>query len=305
MKKLTLLFLGTIVSSVSLLAQDGETGVGKQAEDFIKRWGYDKDYSRFTIETNVSYDHGLCYYDPCDYYDEEAGSGYDYLTTLRYDPATGLNYELYGMYHINRFIGVGLGLKYFYGMSTEQTRTGGGEGSTYDETVKWRASMFSVIPTVQISPGWNQFNPFIDIGAIIGVMPRINEKETNTSYYGTSSTVIASTGNYHGGIPVGFDIKAGVDYKVSKLLDIYAALDFQGMNYTPSKFSLKTYEVNGVDQFSSLTTKQKETVYVKNYDRSETIPNDSPNKALKETYPFTSLGIDIGVKFNLGARQPF
>jgi hypothetical protein len=27
-----------------------------------------------------------------------------------------------------------------------------------------------------------------------------------------------------------------------------------------------------------------------------TIPNDSPNKQLKESYPLTGLGLDIGVK---------
>jgi hypothetical protein len=49
---------------ISVKSQDVPANVKNDADDFIKRWGYDQDYSRFYIRTSVSYDHGLCYYDP-------------------------------------------------------------------------------------------------------------------------------------------------------------------------------------------------------------------------------------------------
>jgi hypothetical protein len=187
----------------------------------------------------------------------------------------------------------------------DQTRTGTGEGGSFSEQMKLSSSVFSIYPGIEISPGFSKINPFIDFNMMIGVIPQIMEKETNTTTSGTTSSETVRTGVYHGGIPIGYDIKGGVDFKLSKLIDIYADLNFKGFNYTPTKYSMKTYTVNGVDEFSTLTTKQKETVFVKNYDSKETIPSDSPNKALKETFPLTSVGIDLGVKFSLGSWKQF
>ena len=296
-----LLYAGITVKSQDLSTQSVPSTVKSDADDFIDHFGYDEDYSTFYIRTGFSGDYGLCYDDPCDYYDEEEGLNYDYLTTIMYDPETGLNYDLYGGYHINRFISVGIGLEYFHGFNINQTRTGtSGESGSFNETVKWNATMFGIIPGIEISPGFSTLNPWIDIGAYIGVIPRIMEKETNTSSSGTSSSTTTQTGYYHGGVPIGFDIKAGVDYKLTKTLGLYADLNFRGLNFTPKKYSMKTYSIDGVDYFSTLSTKQKETDFVKSYDSRETIPPDSPNKALKESFPFTGIGLDIGVKLNLG-----
>jgi hypothetical protein len=306
MKK-SILFIIFVLSlcSVRVKSQDASGGVTQAADDFIKRYGYDEDYSEFYIRTSASFDYGLCYYDPCDFYDEEQGVSYDYLTTIKYDPGTGLDYDLFGGYHVNRFISVGLGLNYFHGLNMNQTRTGEGEGGSFSEQLKLTSSVFSIYPGIEISPGFSKINPFIDFNLMIGIVPRIMEKETSTTNSGTTTSEIFQSGVYHGGIPIGYDIKGGVDFKLSKLIDVYADLNFKGFNYTPTKYSMKQYTVNGVDEFSNLTTKQKETVFVKSYDRNETIPSDSPNKALKETFPLTSLGVDVGVKFNLGSWKRF
>lgn len=84
------------------------------------------------------------------------------------------------------------------------------------------------------------------------------------------------------------------------MLNLYAALAFRGLNYTPKKYSMKKYTVNGVDEFSALPTKSKEIVFVKSYDKKETIPSDSPNKQLKQSFPFTGIGLNIGIEINLG-----
>jgi hypothetical protein len=304
-KNIVFLLIILLLGGISGKAQDVRTEAEKEADDFIDYYGYDEDYSRFYIRTSFSFDYGLCYYDPCDYYDEEQGVNYDYLTTIKYDPGTGLDYDLYGGYHVNRFISFGLGLNYLRGLNIDQTRTGGGEGSNYSETVKLHSSLFTVQPTIELSPGFAKINPFVDIGLVIGVLPRIMEKETTTTTYGSGSTETVLTGVYHGGVPIGFDIRAGVDYKISKTIGLFADLNFTGLNYTPKKYSVRTYTVNGEDEFSTLTTRQKETIFVKSFDAAETIPADSPNKQLKESFPFTGIGIDVGVKFNLGDWKRF
>jgi hypothetical protein len=292
----------TVKSQVST-SPDVPKAVKSDAEDFINYYGYNEDYSRFFIRTGPSFDYGLCYYDPCDYYDEEQGVGYDYLTTVHYDPATGLDYDLYGGYHLNRFISVGIGFEYFHGFNVKQTRTGGSggsEGTSFAEDVKWRASMLGIIPGIEITPGFTPLNPWLDIGAYIGVMPRIMEKSSQTTSSATSSTVVAETGYFHGGIPVGFNIKAGVDWNISKTIGLYADLNFLGLNWTPAHYSMKTHSTNGVDDLASLSTYYKEIDYKKTIDRSLTPSYDSHNQQLRQTDPFTAIGLDVGVKFNLG-----
>jgi hypothetical protein len=275
------------------------------ADDFIDYYGYDEDYSRFVIRTNVSLDYGLCDYDPCDYYDEEQGVDYDHLTTLRFDPATGLNYDLYGGYQFNRFISAGVNLQYFHGLNFNQTRQGVGEVTNYLHKLTLAAYMFSINPTLFLSPGFSKLNPWMSMGVVIGALTRIKEKETQTNTYNSTTSELERTGVYHGGVPIGFDFRAGVDYKLSKTVDLFADIHLRGMNYTPTKFSVKTYTNNGMDEFSSLSVKQRETEFVKELDRYEQIPADSPDKQLKRSFPFTAIGLDFGVKINLGNWERF
>ena len=302
MKKIVLFVISILVfGGITVKSQDVPPDVKTDAQDFINYWGYDEDYSSFFIRTGPSFDYGLCYYDPCDYFNEDQGTGYDYLTTVHYDPATGLDYDLYGGYHLNRFISVGVGLGYFHGLNINQTRNGtSGEGGSFSETVRYNASMFGIIPGIEISPGFSPINPWVDAGVFIGFMPRIMEKSTNTTSSGTSSTIISQTGDFHGGTPIGFNIKAGVDWKISKTIGLYADLNFLGLNWTPTHYSVKTYSTNGVDNFPLLTTYQKEIDYKKTIDTYQTISPDSHNQQLRRTTPLTAIGLDLGLKINIG-----
>jgi hypothetical protein len=295
-------FAGFTVKSQNAKIENASPSVKTDAEDFIHYYGYDKDYSSFYIRTGPSFDYGLCYYDPCDYYDEDAGIGYDYLTTVHYDPATGLDYNLWGGYHLNRFIAVGIDVEYFHGLNIKQTRTtnGGSEGTSYSEDVKWRASMLNITPGIEISPGWSPVNPWVFVGVDFGIMPRIMEKSTYTSGSGATTTTNDYTGVYHGGLPVGFDVKAGVDWDITKTIGLYADFNLRGLNWTPTHYSLKTHSTNGVDDFSSLSTYYKEIDFKKSIDGSQTGSQDSHQQQLRQTDPFTSVGLDIGVKINLG-----
>jgi len=170
--KMILFFVFSIVvlGGISVKAQDLRTKAENSADDFISYYGYDEDYSTFYIRTSFSFDYGLCYYDPCDYYDEDQGVNYDYLTTIMYDPATGVDYDLYGGYHVNRFFSVIAGLEYFHGFNINQTRTGGSEGSSYSEKLTWSSSMLTFNPGFELSPGFGKkVNPFVDITLVIGL----------------------------------------------------------------------------------------------------------------------------------------
>ena len=132
-------------------------------------------------------------------------------------------------------------------------------------------------------------------------------KETNTTNSGTSKTnspassyETSQSGIYHGGIPIGFDVKAGVDWDLTKTIGLYADVNLRGLNWTPTHYSLKTHSTNGVDDFASLSTYYKEIDYKKSIDSRQTISQDSHQQQLRQTDPFTGVGLDIGIKINLG-----
>jgi hypothetical protein len=309
MKKILLFVISILIwGGISVKAQDSRTVNQKKADEYIAKHHLEDEYSDFWIRSGFSYDFGMGYYDPCDYYDEDEGLTYDYLTTIDYDPFTGMNYDLWGGYNVTRNISFTMGFEGQKGWNINQSRSGIFNGSSYSEKVTWSSWMLSFQPGVEASVDLgSKWKPFCDVSAVIGFFPQINMKVTNINTSGTSkdnssstTTEIVQSGIYHGRIPIGFDIRAGVYYKLSKMLNLYAALDFRGLNYNPKKYSMKKYTVNGVDEFSTLTTKSKEIIFVKSYDNKETIPSDSPNKQLEQTFPFTGIGLNIGILINLG-----
>lgn len=134
-----------------------------------------------------------------------------------YDPETGMNYDLWGGYHLNRNFSVILGFEAQKGWNINQLRTGISAGDSYSEKVTWSSWMLSFEPGIEASFDiGNNWKPFFDATAVIGFYPLINMKVTNTSSSGTSkansltsTTETDQSGIYHGGIPIGFDIRAG------------------------------------------------------------------------------------------------
>lgn len=245
----------------------------------------------FYIGATVGIMFGLCYYDPCCYYDESNYSpSYDIVKGISVMWGKGLQGEIYGGYNINKNLGVQLAVRDFYGFNVKRTSDGSSEGSSFLETNTFHAMVLQVIPSLVISPGWDNFNPYARIGVDIGVYPAIYRKESQT----TGNSTINYQGVYYGHMPVGFAGATGVQWNFADNMNIYAEIDYTGLVYTPAHYKLTKYNIDGVDHFSDLTNKEKYIDFVKSYDKQETIPNDSHNKRLKESFPLTGVGLNFG-----------
>jgi len=251
----------------------------------------------FYIGAAIGFGFGLCYYDPCCYYDESNYSpSYDVVKGISLMWGKGINGQIEGGYNFNKYIGVDLGVRDFWGLNIKKTSDGtsGSEGGYYSETNTFQPMVLQVIPSVVISPGFDNFNPYARIGASIGVYPAVYRKESQTTSQATGSTTINYQGVYYGHIPIGFDVAGGVQWNFADNMNIKAELDFTGMNYTPAHYKLNKYSIDGVDHFNDLTNKQKYIDFVKSYDKLETIPDDSHNKRLRESFPLTGVGLNVG-----------
>jgi hypothetical protein len=236
---------------------------------------------------------GLCYYDPCDYYYNEDyfSPNYDNLQSVGFAPGHGFNINIAAGYRLNKHLAVELGLRDFFGTNIKTTYNSNGEGGSYSDVIKTRGMMFQVVPGIVLNAGMDKFDPYARFGLIIGAVPRIYEKEEQTD--GTNT--VNFEGVYKGGIPLGFNAALGVNYTLSDRIKLYAEINCNGINFTPKKYELTLYTQNGADQLGSLSTNQKETEFVNKYDAMEEIPSTSPDKQLKESFPFSNVELAVGV----------
>ena len=71
------------------------------------------------------------------------------------------------------------------------------------------------------------------------------------------------------------------------------------MSYSPTKGEITESSYNGVSDLADMTTNDKMIDFVDKVTYDNTPTNDgAPAQELKETYPFSSFGINIGLKYS-------
>jgi len=269
-------------------------GLAAYAQDNGQGWK-DTPENRFYARLGAGGGIGLCYYDPCDEFDEDYGPEADVLKSVNFAPGKGFDIELAAGYRPNRYLALELAIRDHLGLKTKTNVNYEGEGS-YIKNSDIRAMIISVTPSFVITPGLANFNPYARFGMGIGIVPDLYYKEVTTS----GGNVYSIEGKYHGGIPLGYSIAGGMDFRIGNSLKLFGEFNCIGMNYTPKYYDVTKYTVNGADHLGDLSEKQKRTEFVKTYDKEANIPNDSPNKQLKQTFPVSSFGLNVGITYNIG-----
>lgn len=248
--------------------------------------------NRFSVRVGGGYGIGLCYDDPCDYYDQDYYPTYNNYKSINFVPGRGFNVSAGASYMFTPHIGVDLGLTDFFGSPIKQNINTVNETENSSNSRQYNGMIFQVIPSVVLDLGMDKIDPYARFGMPIGVYPLVKLKETEVR----NGTTYDYTGKYMGNVPLGYSAALGVNFKLEKGFSLYGEVECNGLNYTPKKYKLLTYKVNGVDQFSTLPKSQTEIDFVKSYDALQT-STDSPSKQLKQTFPFSNFAINVGAKF--------
>lgn len=215
----------------------------------------------------------------------------------------GCDVMVRGGYFVNKFMAIELGAGYRMGFNTKIDLV----PSSYNKssgndigTLKIAGSMLEIVPALVISPelGSGKVRPYARLGVIIGVMNTIQTKIDESYTEDGISEHILATLKYNGGVAVGGSAALGADFNLSKKIALYAEIIYDALSYAPTKGKFTKYEINGVDQLPDWKTINKEVKFVKDlsdyvYDENE------PAQELKNSYPFNSLGLNIGVKVKL------
>jgi hypothetical protein len=206
----------------------------------------------------------------------------------------GMNYGITLGHIFKKNLTAELGVNYLMGFNANFIKYKATDANFNQKTVteSIKGSFISLTPAVIFKAEMKKFEPYARIGVIIA-LPSF--KLTNTG----DTTKIT---NYKGGLAIGFNTALGAYYKLSKRIFIYSEFNITGLSYSPTKSEITRYDINGKSILNNLNAIDKKTEYKKSLtvDPSDSQLTDfnQPRQLLKQKYPFGSIGLNIGVRYN-------
>jgi hypothetical protein len=215
----------------------------------------------------------------------------------------GLNATLAAGFMLSDHIGIELGVNEYIGLNKKTKYTF--NSNTHDETWEYKISgkMLQIIPAIVITPGLEKINPYARIGMIVGILPSVVSKGdgsyTNKGEYKATTQTDIYKYKSSGGVALGFTAAGGADIMLGEKFVFFGELVFNGITYAPKKGKLKEWTEDGKDMLPDAKTIQKEWTYEKKYNADDEIPEGSPNKLQKESFNFSNVELNIGIKMKL------
>jgi len=195
---------------------------------------------------------------------------------------------------LNKNMGFELGISYLIGDKTtaNQTNIFSSGGSS---TIELSSDMLRINPSVVISSGMVGINPYAKFGVLVGLGSINRIKNYNSESYVATETFLLN-----GSLALGMTASLGATLKLANKIFFFGELAMVNMSYAPSKGEITAETYNGKDQLPSMTISTKKVDLVDTYTVSSQIVSDAePSKQLKQKYAFGSLGLNIGLKFDL------
>ena len=226
------------------------------------------------------------------FYNQASASGSFTREQINVSFGKGLNFGAGLGYMFNENIGAELGVSYLLGGKSlaHDTYTGG-----YTDHTLY-ARFLRLNPSLILSAGSGSISPYVKMGVLFGM-------GSITYIYDDydDGDLTYQTEKLNGGIGFGLTSGIGANYSLSEMISLFGELNMVNMSYAPQKGEITEFTNNGVNILPDLTTKQKETEFLKEYTTSASnpIPDSQPSQTLRQKMPFGSIGLNIGVKVNL------
>jgi hypothetical protein len=167
--------------------------------------------------------------------------------------------------------------------------------STYYE-LESKADFIQIIPSVMVHFGWSKFDPFAKVGLIFG---------TGTVFYSylerDSYEDIESYHELSQGLGLGYKTSIGSYYHFNQWFSCFAEFSILNINFSPTKGRLTSYKENGIELIDGMSTNDREVEFedIYNFNFNTNHNEDEPSKEIKQPLPFGSLGLQLGLRFQL------
>ncbi len=199
-------------------------------------------------------------------------------------------------YMFNDNFGFELGIDYFMGASISMNTfpTGSQEGQT---------SGLILAPQFVMK---TESGLYSRVGIFMPVAGKTVITYSNSDVMGDGSNVLMEMeGESQGSFSLGLVGAVGYNYSLSDQMDLFCELQYSYLSMKSGTYEHTKYEVGGKDALANmdvynkqieyvdeLTTSSNNATYNPNYDKTK------PKEELKDTAPFSALGLNIGIIFN-------
>ncbi|WP_299524933.1 outer membrane beta-barrel protein [uncultured Lutibacter sp.] len=235
----------------------------------------------------------------------------------------GLNAQLMGGYFFNDMFGLELGVGYLHGsdqtIDTYKVNDAGSIAEYTEGIAHGRAYGLNLSLVYK-------FNEKIygKIGAITKLGGKTEAIFTKTTSTPLGPIIAEGVTDYHGRIPLGFTATIGHKFKLNDNLNLFAELEYLGINVTRDNSEYQELLVTtpaipagvvGASAVPSMTWTLGEAplahpvfgtiaapskiTYVDNLSTT----NTDPSKALSSVVPYSSFGINFGITYNFGNKE--
>ena len=246
----------------------------------------------------------------------------------------GLNAQLRGGYFFNETFGVELGLAYLHGADQNISSYVVNDANIIKEYTEGTAHARAYGLTASLV--YNFPNNFYGkIGMVTKVGGKTEAEFTKTSPTPFGPIVAEGVNDYHGRIPLGFTASFGYKYKLSDNLNLFAELEYLGINVTrdtsefaeltiatpavpgdafypgspavaPNTWNLGDAPYYWLSEVPGLPEENIVTIWAPSeitYEDSLAEPNTDPTKALTSVAPYSSFGINFGITYTFGSKS--
>lgn len=199
-------------------------------------------------------------------------------------------------YIFNKNFGVELNVNYLLGGKTSSSSTT--LAGNVAENVA-QANVLQFKPSVIVTTGMPSINPYARFGFVASKA----KIETTYESRNPNGDYLKTAREYNGSFQLGVQGALGVNFTINPKFIAFSEFEMISTTYSPDNSELTKYEssTGGVvkDFLPTFTTNQIETEYSDSYTVDFANPADlnSPSKQLKFKLPFSSLGINVGVKY--------
>lgn len=227
----------------------------------------------------------------------------------------GLNAQLRAGYFFTKTFGLELGLAYLHGadqnIDSYRTNVSATNVTSIVEWTKGTAHGRAYGLNLGLVYNFND-NVYGKFGVITKVGGATKAEFVKTSVTPYGNIVATGKADYHGRVPLGFTATMGYKHKLTSNLNLFAELEYLGINVTrdTSEYtelavaypaipaaSIPAYTWHlGDPNHPAFPTPTKDITYVDSLDPL----NKDQSKALTSVAPYSSFGINVGITYSFG-----
>lgn len=239
----------------------------------------------------------------------------------------GMNAQLRGGYFFSEMFGVELGFAYLQGADQNTSSYETNDDGDVNEFTNSSAHARAYGLTAALIYNFND-HFYGKIGMVTKLGGKTEAEFTRTtltplSEYGVAPIMTEGVNEYHGRIPLGFTAAFGYKYKLSENFNLFAELEYLGINVTrnTSEFQELTITTPAIPaalvgaDIPEMTWNLGDapldhpvfgTIWAPSdeikYEDSLAEPNTNPNKVLSSVAPYSSFGINVGITYSFSKK---